>query len=245
MNLSALAERLRLYLPHIVALISAVMLGSGVGYMKISEPPPEVDVAGGKQTVSIAVIPPAAAARLVFMSYVLASVNTPTVIRRVLIRISSVAAIVFAMQIHAAPAPVALVAIKAPADKVAACVAARLRVAGPVGDATLLHDGLEFRFAAHRDNTAPERIVITGLLKPAAVALAASRDDDPEAHPQVVARMFEMLRIHVGTRAWGWTESRQDAICAAAADWIDALRKHPIILDRISADGEALKSDSK
>ena len=42
---SMTALLLRPYLPHITALISAIMLGLGVGYMKASTRPPEVDIA--------------------------------------------------------------------------------------------------------------------------------------------------------------------------------------------------------
>lgn len=145
-------------------------------------------------------------------------------------------------QLHAAPTPVALVATQPQAQEIADCVANRLRERGPVVDVAGLVEGLEFRLTLQRPVTTRTTLSVTGFLKPSAVALAFSHDDDPEAHPQVVARMYEMLRIHVGTRAWLWSASRNDDACGKAFRWIDELRARPIVVDRIGPDGEPQNS---
>lgn len=42
---ATLGYLLRPYLPHVGAAVAAIMLGCGVGYMKVSTRPPEVDIA--------------------------------------------------------------------------------------------------------------------------------------------------------------------------------------------------------
>lgn len=139
----------------------------------------------------------------------------------------------------AAPTKVALIATRQDAQQIADCVKKRLATEAPVVSHDALVEGLEFRFRMQRQERAPAILIVTGLLKPDAAALVAPPDDDPEAQPQAVSRMVAALRIHIGTRAWPWLPAQHSRLCSAAAQWIDALRKRPILLDRIAADGEA------
>jgi len=139
---------------------------------------------------------------------------------------------------HAEPARVALVNTAPALLELAACITQGLISRGPVLDSTALVEGLEFRMTLRGADSAHMVLAVTGLMKPDVSALVASHDDDPEAHPQAAARVYGMLRVHIGTRAWVWSPERQNDICGEVAQWIDALRTRPILFDRLGPDGE-------
>ncbi len=142
---------------------------------------------------------------------------------------------------HAALTPVTLVNTTPSLSDLTACIIKRLSPSAPVVDAAAMVAGLEFRIAQRDAGNAPPILTITALLKPDVNALIASHDDDPEAHPEVAARVYRMLRVHIGTRAWLWSIKHQNTVCSAAAGWINALRARPVLLDRLGADGELMR----
>ncbi|MBT9613393.1 MAG: hypothetical protein IV108_09030, partial [Burkholderiales bacterium] len=122
-----------------------------------------------------------------------------------------VAAAVWAAQpILAASTPVALVAGSPELTTLAACMAERAMVSGPVLNAERLVDGLEFRMLLRSEPGAAPMLIINGLLKPDVAGLIESHnhDDHPESQSAAATRFYRMLRIPLGSRAWLWQRER-------------------------------------
>jgi hypothetical protein len=145
-----------------------------------------------------------------------------------------------AVAIHggAAPTKIALVSTAPSADLASDCIREQLGADDGIVAGDRLIEGLEFRITQHGEDAASRVIAITGLLKPSAAGLALGFDDEPEAHPQAVERVYELLRIHVGTRAWAWPDASTVTFCAEAAQWIGSLRSRPVLLEKLGPDGE-------
>ena len=118
------------------------------------------------------------------------------------------------------------------------CIAKDVADSGPVVSAERFAEGLEFRIALRGAVDTPQLVTITALLKPDLSALTDSHEQEPEAQPAAAARFYQLLRVHIGTRAWLWQREREIEICREAATWVKQLRARPILFDRIGADGE-------
>jgi hypothetical protein len=155
-----------------------------------------------------------------------------------------IAGIVFAPTVQSAQAtratrtPVALVSGSAGISSLASCIETNVAESGPVVKIERLAEGLEFRMGLRRSTDPQTLLTIIALLKPNLNALTDSLDSDAEAQPATVARFYNLLRVHVGTRAWLWQPERDKEICREAAAWIRQLRSRPILFDHIGADGE-------
>jgi hypothetical protein len=121
----------------------------------------------------------------------------------------------------------------------ATCISRQLADSGREVSTPQLKEGLEFRIIQTDHAESPQIVAITGLLKPNVSALTEQHDDDPEAQPAAASRVYELLRIHIGTRAWLRQPGDDTEICREASAWIRNLRSRPILFDRIGADGEA------
>jgi len=133
---------------------------------------------------------------------------------------------------------VALVSGSAEISSLATCIESSVAESGPVVNAQRLAEGLEFRIGFRRGADQQALVTITALLKPNLEALTDSLDPDPEAQPATVARFYNLLRVHIGTRAWLWQPENDKEICRESAAWIRQLRSRPILFDRIGVDGE-------
>jgi hypothetical protein len=134
--------------------------------------------------------------------------------------------------------PVALVSVAPDVTPLQRCIAENVAATGPVLSPEQFVEGLEFRIGLLGDTSAQAAVTITALLKPNPSTLMESHDGDAEAQPAATARLYGLLRIHVGTRAWLWQSDRTREICREAAAWITRLRAKPILFDHIGADGE-------
>ncbi len=145
-----------------------------------------------------------------------------------------------AQPVLAAATPVALVAGSPELTTLAACIAERAGVSGPVLNTARLVDGLEFRMVLRSEPGAAPMLIINGLLKPDVAGLIASHnhDDHPESQSAAATRFYRLLRIPLGSRAWVWRREQEQAICSEAAAWIESLRRRPINFDRLGPDGE-------
>ncbi len=148
------------------------------------------------------------------------------------------AACLFAADGHAAPTRVALLSDAAELSGLTACLGDALAKSGPLARADAFPEGLEFRLLLRTVPGQPGLLVVQGLLKPDVAGLVESHnhDDDPEGQPEAARRFFHLLRIPLDTRVWAWQPARQAAICTEAAEWVDGLRRRPILFDRL---GEA------
>lgn len=113
----------------------------------------------------------------------------------------------------------------------AACVGARLAAAGfSLEPAPRMPSGLEARIALHP--LMPPAASVALSLKPAPELLAHDHDDDPEAHPEIVARLRNRLRIPLATRVWSLGPGTPDP-CPDIADWLVHTGSRPVLLDRL------------
>ncbi|MBI5750763.1 MAG: hypothetical protein HZA59_01275 [Hydrogenophilales bacterium] len=147
-----------------------------------------------------------------------------------------------AQPVQAASTPVALVAGSPELTTLAACMAERAKLSGPVLNSERLVDGLEFRLLLRSEPGAAPILIINGLLKPDVAGLIESHnhDDHPESQSAAATRFYRMLRIPLGSRAWVWQREQEKAICGEAVAWIERVRRRPINFDRIGPDGEPL-----
>lgn len=149
-------------------------------------------------------------------------------------------AVLVARPVLAASTPVALVAGSPELTTLAACMAERAKLSGPVLNSERLVDGLEFRLLLRSEPGAASMFIINGLLKPDVAGLIESHnhDDHPESQSAAATRFYRMLRIPLGSRAWVWQREREKAICGEAVAWIERVRRRPINFDRLGPDGE-------
>ena len=117
------------------------------------------------------------------------------------------------------------------------CLSRQLADSGPEVPAAQLREGIEFRISRSPNPDPPQIVTITALLKPNVSALGDPHDD-PEAQPAAAARVYDLLRIHLGTRSWVRRSDHDKNICREAAAWMTDLRSKPVLFDRLGDDGE-------
>lgn len=123
----------------------------------------------------------------------------------------------------------ALRATSADAAGLVACVAGRLTTAGVrLETAQQLASGLEARVALH--TLTPPVASVSLALKPSPELLDHHHDDDPEAHPEIVAKLVGRLRIPITVRAWPMAP----ATCRDIADWLAQAARRPVLLDQLA-----------
>jgi len=117
------------------------------------------------------------------------------------------------------------------------CITHQLADSGPLVQTPELKEGMEFRITRSPNATAPQIVVITALLKPDVTALGDPHDD-PEAQPAAAARVYGLMRIPLGSRAWVRHSGHDRDICLEAGAWIKDLRGKPVLFDHLDSDGE-------
>lgn len=112
-----------------------------------------------------------------------------------------------------------------------ACIGARLSAAGlGLEPAQRLASGLDARITLHP--LTPPVASVALSLKPTPELWASHHDDDPEAHPDIVARLQNRLRIPLAIKAWSLAPDASGP-CREIAEWLDQTARRPVLLDRL------------